>query len=41
MEFEQWHWMMDYCKSMRWNPANNYFWKLAEEQYQILKGKHE
>jgi len=33
--------MMDYCRRRLWNPANNYFWKLAEDKYQILKGKHE
>jgi hypothetical protein len=41
MAIEQWNWMMDYCKMMLLNPSNNYFWKLAEDQYQILKGKHE
>lgn len=29
----KWIWLMDWCKSNRFNPANQYYWKLAEEAY--------
>lgn len=27
---DKWNWMMDYCYSNRWAPANSYYWQQAE-----------
>lgn len=35
----KWIWKMDWCKSNGFNPANKYYWQLAEEAYIIKKRK--
>lgn len=35
----KWNWMMDYCKRYGFAPANETFWKRAEEAYNKTFGK--
>ena len=36
--FGKWLFMMEYCKTNGWSPADSYYWSRAEEAYYISVG---